>query len=89
MTDRIYASFETLHDQASGTAATYLAQAQRHIDESFGKGFAEANPSLIAAFMQVAAVDFATAVNGKVLGSALDGIAGALDEIAKSLRERE
>lgn len=89
MTDRIAASFDVLMDQASDTAAEYLGRAQRHIDERFGSGFAKANPSLIAAFMQVAAADFATATNGKIVGSALDGIAEALEKIAKSLRERK
>ncbi len=89
MTDRIAASFQALMGQASNTAAEYLGSAQRHIDERFGDGFAKANPSLTAAFMQVAAADFGTGANGKLLGSALDGIAEALEEIAKSLRERK
>jgi len=88
MTDRITASFDTLLSQASMTASTYMSSAVREIDETFGSGFAKANPSLVAAFMQAASADFAAASNGKILGSAIDGISDALSDLAQALRDQ-
>ncbi|MGA0588865.1 hypothetical protein ACO2Q2_17350 [Dyella sp. KRB-257] len=88
MGDRITASFDTLLSQASMTAGAYMSSAVREIDETFGSGFAKANPALVAAFMQVASADFATASNGKILGSALDRISGALSDVAEALRDQ-
>jgi hypothetical protein len=53
--------------QASMTADTYLTSAVECIDREMGKGFAKANPQLIAAFMQVTARDFHTAMMTKCL----------------------
>lgn len=89
MEDRITASFDNLVSQASMTADTYMSSAVRKIDATFGDGFAKANPALVAAFMQVAAADFAAASNGKILGSAIDRIADALGDVAEALREQD
>ncbi len=88
MEDRITASFDELLRQASMTADTYMSSAVREIDETFGTGFAKANPTLVAAFMQAASTDFAAASNGKILGSALDRIADALSDVAEALRDQ-
>lgn len=77
MTD-ITASFETLMDQGGSTASFYMRRAVREIDDLFGEGYAKANPSLVAAFMQAAAADCGASVTAKVIGSALEEIALAL-----------
>ncbi len=88
MEDRITASFDELLRQASMTADTYMSSAVREIDETFGKGFAKSNPTLVAAYMQAASADFAAASNGKIFASALDRIADALSDVAEAIREK-
>jgi hypothetical protein len=68
--------------QAKETAGDYLVNAVRDIDGLFGKGYAKANPSLVAAFMQVAAADFAAAIISKAIG-------GAAEELARALASQE
>lgn len=87
--DYISASFDTLYQQASMTAAGYLVKAKREIDEAFGDGYAAKNPALVAAFIQTCAADMGAATNAKVLGAALQEIARGLDEIAGALRDAE
>lgn len=84
--DYVTASFQTLYEQASMTAAGYLVKAKREIDEAFGDGFAAKNPALVAAFMQTCAADMGASTNAKVMGAALQEIARSLDEIAGALR---
>lgn len=43
---------------AGEQAANWLAQAERHIDERFGQGYAKANPALMAAMVQASAMDY-------------------------------
>jgi hypothetical protein len=69
-----------LLEQAGWTAGGYLRQAVGEIDGVFGKGYAKANPTLVAAFMQTAAIDFATAVACKSVGEAADAVAEAIRE---------
>lgn len=88
MEDRVTASFTELMRQASDAADAYLSRAAGDIDTTFGEGFAQRNPALVAAYMQTAAADFSAASNGKVFGSALDRIAEALEGIANAMRER-
>ena len=88
MEDRVTAGFTELMRQAPETAKVYLLRAKQDIDSSFGEGFAQRNPALVAAYMQTAATDYAGASNGKVFGSALDRIADALDNLADAIRER-
>ena len=57
---QIEADFHTLMNQAGATANQYMIDAKRAIDVQFGKGFAAKNPTLVAAFMSVAANDFNT-----------------------------
>ena len=56
----ISASYDTLMRQASETADEYFRAAVRSIDREFEKGYAQKNPELIAAFMQVCARDMGT-----------------------------
>ena len=48
-----------LSRQAGSTACDYMRDAVRAIDGEFGEGFAKAHPSLVGAYMQTAALDFA------------------------------
>lgn len=77
--DRIEANFTTLMQQATDTTATYLMKAKREIDEVFGEGYAANNPALIAAFIASATADFNNACAMKVLGSAIDRVAAAIE----------
>ena len=67
--------------QAADTAAQYMAAAVREIDAMWGPGFAQQNPTLVAAFMQTGAADYAATIQVRSLGQlceALDGIASGL-----------
>lgn len=67
------------HQQAHIAVHTYLAQAKRVIDEEFGEGYAKANPTLVAAFIQ-AATSYTNAV---LVASTLET---QLQEIAEALK---
>lgn len=66
--------------QAHMTAHDYMIQAVDDIDNKFGKGFAAKNPQLIAAYMNTAAVDFATTFGLMNISASLETIARALDK---------
>ena len=53
--------------QASMTAATYMDNAIREIDETFGKGYAFKNPMLVAAIAQIASDDFVNSCQMKMV----------------------
>lgn len=67
---------QTLMIQAMETAETYLDHAIIDIDKRLGQGYAKAHPELVAAYMQTAAIDFATTFG-------MQGVASALDRIAQ------
>jgi hypothetical protein len=56
----ITADTHTLMQQASMTADDYMGQAISRIDRHLGDGYAAKHPELIGAFIQTAALDFAT-----------------------------
>lgn len=58
----ITADYTTLLRQSSMTAGQWLDDAVRELDKKFGEGYAKENPQLVAAFMNVAALDFTTSV---------------------------
>ena len=62
-----FANPTALEGLASMAAADYFGRARREIDEEFGEGYAKEHPELVAAFMQVAAMDFATAMLTKAI----------------------
>lgn len=66
--------------QAAMTAHDYMLHAKEDIDKIFGEGFAAKNPSLVAAYMQTAALDFATMFGLQNVSESLDGIAERLGE---------
>lgn len=54
----VTASPETLMEQAPEVAARFLKTAINAIDKECGSGYAEANPTLIGAFIQAAVMEF-------------------------------
>ena len=87
MSDYITASFDTLLQQSTMTAATYLIKAKREIDEVFGEGYAAKNPAIVSAFIAAASADMNTATTAKVMGAALQRIAESLDAVASGLQD--
>lgn len=79
------ASFQTLFDQAPSTADAYLRHGVDALDRTFGKGYAKANPELLAAYIQACATDFTSAAMSKTLGAGLQRVADALDRIGGGL----
>ena len=76
-------SFDTIIRQASLTAEEYMRAAVSSIDEQFGNGFAKANPVLVAAFMNAAALDGAAMVQAKVNGAALQDLANEVGSLQR------
>lgn len=68
-----------LLSQAGNAAIHYFRVAFREIDETFGEGYAKANPELVGRFMSVAASDFAAAVQAQAMES-------AVGELTKEIR---
>jgi hypothetical protein len=69
---------QVLLDQASSTADLYLRKAITHIDNRFGKGYAQAHPKLVATFMQTAAMEFQTSVYAAVAQDLTEGLTTCL-----------
>lgn len=78
MVDEITADSSTLLRQASMTADVYLRRADQYIDRLFGNGFARANPELVAAFMQAAAIDLGSAIVARAIQNGFSELAGAV-----------
>lgn len=78
----IQTDYDNLVGQASNTAADYMAAAKKHIDRTFGDGYALKHPELVAAFMKSAGEDFNTAVLAIAVQEASDKIESALHAIA-------
>lgn len=81
----IDASFETLYDESHRTTRGHLRAAVESIDDQFGKGYAKANPSLVAAFMQAASNDFTQSVLAQQIRAGLDSIAESAEAIAVAI----
>jgi hypothetical protein len=84
MTQEIEAGFDTLVLQAGKTANSYMADAVEAIDERFGKGYAEKNPALVAAFMRAASADFGQAM----LKLAAQDVRNGIQELANAILAR-
>ena len=81
-------SWRDLSDDAYSEVCRYFLQAVKDIDKKFGEGYAKANPTLVAAFMQASADMF----NGSTVGVCLQqiaekkmSIAAGLDNISTSI----
>lgn len=77
----ITADSQSLVGQAIQTVGDYFDAARRHIDLEWGKGYAKAHPEMVAAYMQVAASDYNTAITAKVLGEAIESVAHSMDHL--------
>ena len=82
MMDKITVSANSLLQQAPETANSYLRSAIRILDKEFGEGYAKSNPELVGAYLNVCAIDFATAA----ITSGLQDIAEALSRESYSLK---
>ncbi len=58
---------EALMREASKTAAFYMREAQEEIDLLYHVGYARQNPDLVAAFMKVAAQDYAIGISAALI----------------------
>ena len=67
---------------ASETAKHYMFKATGIIDKRFGKNYAEKHPELIGAFMQTAAIDFATGMMVKHLISITDHLSDITNQLS-------
>lgn len=54
-------------DDGGDQAANWLRDARNNIDDKFGEGYAAANPQLLAAMVQAAALNFHATWLGKAL----------------------
>lgn len=77
--------FDTLMQQAAMTTADYLRSAIDAIDGSFGDGYAEQHPMLVAAYIRTAAQDFHTAIVAKTLDEVSQALIDSLDRIGNAL----
>lgn len=59
--EQVTADSDGLARKAANTTAIYLHRAKQEIDTTFGKGYAENNPELVAAFITACASDISSA----------------------------
>lgn len=69
------ADADTLFHQASDTVYTYLTQAVKFIDLTFGDGYAKKHPELVAGFIQAAASDY----GHSLIANAIAGLGDKID----------
>ena len=72
--DRVTTGSATLMRQAPMAADEYLHSAIDCVDARLGKGYAQAHPELIAAFMQTSALDFTAGVVARAIEAVADAI---------------
>lgn len=81
-----------IHDSSKDAAANYLRAAVREIDEVFEPGYAKANPQVIAAYMQAAAIDYAGSVLARTSEDLLPDLVGqlvdAIEHVADGLADK-
>lgn len=75
----ITANYQTLLEQASGTADTYLREAMHSIDRALGDGYAAKHPELIAAMIRTACSDFNTSALIVAIQEAASDLSNALE----------
>jgi len=78
MADTLTTNFETLLRQGPMTAREYMREAVSSIDDSFGDGYAEKHPELVAAFMQTAILDLQGAVIAQQIREGVEEAASAI-----------
>lgn len=60
--------------QAGDTIMQYLKQAKRHIDDTFGKGYAKDHPELVAECVRSQAMDYNCSANTAVMYELVEAI---------------
>jgi hypothetical protein len=65
---------QVMFQQVPITVCAYMAHGVRDIDATFGEGFAEAHPVLLAAYMQTAALDY----GAELIARRIDGLRDSL-----------
>lgn len=80
----INADVKTLMDQGPATAETYFFECKRILEKSQ----MEFNVKDVIELSKVAAMDFHTGVQGKILENGLDELSSALMEIANEVSKR-
>lgn len=65
-------------EAAMATVDEYLAKAVASIDSRFGKGFAKANPALVAAFVTACTTDYAVNWGTQALSEAVTRLSDVL-----------
>ena len=83
----INADPETLMRQAQMTAAEYLEGAIKEVNKILGKGYAQAHPELIAAFMQAAAADYGAPIIAASIQSHTASMGEHSEDLARAIRE--
>lgn len=80
----IDADSSTLMKQAPMTAAEYFDAGINIIDGRFGKGYAQANPALLAGFIQAASMDFV----GSLLSQQVTQLGNMVSYVGRVLEDR-
>jgi hypothetical protein len=78
----ITATYDTLLTQARIAVADYFHAAVRMLDDEFGLGFAQKNPTLVGQLVGAMAEDFTAAVKAKAIGEAAELVASAASSFA-------
>jgi len=85
----ITANWKELLEDTSIAMKRHLHNAKKDIDEEFGEGYARENPTLVAAYIQSASLDFSTATKSKVLSYGVFNISSSLSDISNAIKDLE
>lgn len=72
---------DSIAEAAANIVSDFLRQAIKEIDHSFGEGFAKKTPTLVASYMQAAAIKN----HGDAVANELENIAHAIGDLASSV----
>lgn len=81
MFDKIEITYDQLFKQSMNASKDYLTDAKNAIDKTFGEGYAQDHPDLMAAYMRNASIYFAIAATNKNLQSITAEIVGAINQL--------
>ena len=76
----ITASYADLFEQAKDVTAMYMHNANREIDDLFGKGYAAEHPEILISYMQIASRDFHVSASHKLSHDASESILSLLED---------
>jgi hypothetical protein len=78
---------QDLMDQAPGTIARYLSDAQFYIDKEFGDGYAKEHPELVAMFIQACTKDYSATMMGNVISELSLTLSDGLEKISTAIND--